>query len=312
MKFAIIGVGGVGGFFGGLLARAGNNVTFVARGEQFDALRKQGLTVNTVEGNFTIERVNVVDTVAQLRSPDVVLITTKTYDLDGVADQLAEVIEPETIVIPVQNGIDNDLRLKARLPDARVHPGLAYIISTRTAPGLVEQTAGPRTIFFGDRRKVPNAQLQKLEELMRKAGILATCSPDIELELWTKFLWITTFGGTTAVCRSAIGPIVNDPEAFEWYVRCLDEGIAVAQAHGVPIDDEARAKIIEKSEHYRHTGTHAKSSLLVDLEHKRPTEIESLNGALRRLARKVNVPTPINESIYYAVKLAEHYYSSVD
>ncbi len=119
-----------------------------------------------------------------------------------------------------------------------------------------------------------------------------TAAPDIERELWHKFLWITTFAGMTALCRSPIGPIVNDDGAFALYLRCLDEGIAVARKAGVAVSDAERAALIEKSEHYRHTGTHAKSSLLVDIEHKRRTEIEALSGALVRLAKALGIAVP--------------------
>ena len=309
MKFGIVGVGGVGGYFGGLLARAGYDVTFVARGPQYTALKNTGLTVRSVEGDSTVSPITVVDSAAALPECDVILITTKTYNLAEVVMQLAEIINAETIVIPIQNGIDNDLRIKELLPRAQAYPGLAYIISARTTPGVIEQTAGPRTLIFGDRESANNPRLQQLETLMREAGILATCAANIEHELWTKFLWITTFAGITAVTRSAIGPIVNDPDALEWYIRVLDEGISVARALGITISQEMRASIIEKSEHYKHTGTHAKSSLLIDIEHKRQTEIDALNGTMVRLAKEHGLRVPIHESIYHAVRLATKSYS---
>lgn len=308
MRFAIIGVGGVGGYFGGLLARNGEDVTFVARGAHYDALKKQGLSLKSVDVSFENLPISVVESPAHLEDPDVIFIATKTYDRDQVAEQLSASLSEKTVVIPVQNGIDNDLQLERIIPKAQVYPGLAYIISERTAPGVVEQTAGPRTIFFGERKVAENSKLRELESIMRSAGILATASPDIERELWSKFLWITTFAGMTALCRCEIGAIVNDQRAFDLYIRCLDEGIAVARAAGVVFDEEARSKVIEKSEHYRHTGSHAKSSLLIDIENRRRTEIESLNGAIVRLAQENGIQVPIHESIYTAVRLASEYY----
>ncbi len=296
MKIAVIGTGGVGGYFGALLARHGVDVTFVARGEHFEMLRTKGLHVQSVEGDIQISPCKVVNSVEQLSSPDLVLVTTKTYDRDQACSMLREVISPSTIIIPIQNGIDNDLRAKELLPHSKIYPGLAYIISTRTKPGLVEQTAGPRTLFFGDRDRAGNSKLE------------ATVSEDIELEIWKKFLWIVTFAGMTALCRSPIGNIVNDKEAFEMYVRCLDEGITVARAVGVQISDALREDIIEKSGHYRTTGSSAKSSLLVDIENERRTEIESLNGSLVRLAKEHGIPVPYNEAIYTAVRIASNTY----
>jgi 2-dehydropantoate 2-reductase len=304
MKIAIIGTGGVGGYFGGLLARAGEQVTFVARGEHFAKMRESGLTVKNVEGDFHLEHVNVVDSISKLERPDLVLITTKTYDRDSAARDLIQVVGPETIVIPIQNGIDNDVRVREILTVPQVYTGLAYIISARTAPGIIEQTAGPRTIIFGDRTNPSNPKLKQVESVMKSAGIRATFAEDIDRELWLKFLWITTFAGMTSMCRSPIGRIVNDPEAFRFYLACLDEALAVAQALKLKVGPADREEIVRKSEHYQHTGSQAKSSMLIDIENGRPTEIEALNGTLVRMAREAGVSVPHHEAIYHSVRLS--------
>ena len=303
MKIAVIGVGGVGGYFGGLLARSGAEVTFVARGEHRAALLATGLSLATVEGSYQISPVSVVDAVAKLSEPDIILLCTKTYDLETVATEIARIATAKTAIIPLLNGIDNDLRIQEIIPHAKVYAGLCYIISARTAPGRVEQTAGPRTIFFGERGQEPDHRLRTLESMMKSAGILATASQQIEKELWSKYVWITAFAGMTALCRSSIGPIVNDPECFNLYIRCLDEAIAVAHASGIRFSDSERAKMIQRCEDYRLTGTHAKSSLLVDIESHRRTEIESLNGTLVRIAAQHGVAVPIHETIYQGIKL---------
>ena len=304
MKIAVIGVGGVGGYFGGCLARAGVEVTFVARARQCEALRQRGLEIQSTDGTFTVSHPRVVDSPARLIAPEVVLLATKAYDLESVSEQLAGVSSRDTVIISLQNGIDNDLRIKRLILRAQVHPGVVYVISTKAAPTLIRQTAGPRTILFGDRQGRYNSALTKLESLLRQAGIQATASTDIVKEIWSKFLWITTFAGMTALCRSPIGPIVNDAEAFELYEKCLDEGLTVAAAEGVGLDTSTRANILEKSKAYRETGFNAKSSLLVDIENGRQTEIESLNGTLVRLARKHGVRVPIHEIITKAISLA--------
>lgn len=316
MRFAVIGVGGVGGYFGGLLARSGNEVVFVARGEQYEALSSRGLEVKSVDGTFKVSPVRVYDSVEALAAAkgrshfDVILVATKTYDRDHVADALGPVVTPETVVLPLLNGIDNDLQMKARMPECQIHPGLCYIISARVSPGVIEQSAGPRTLFFGDRTGAENPRLKKLESVLRNAGILATASSEIQEELWRKFLWITAFAGMTSLCRSSIGTIVNDRRGFQLLTQCLDEGIAVALACGVAIDQGERAAILQKAEAYRQTGSHAKSSMLVDLEHLRPTEIEALNGTLVRLAREHGLTAPLHEIIYEAVRLGALEYTS--
>ncbi|MFN8390551.1 MAG: 2-dehydropantoate 2-reductase [Bdellovibrionota bacterium] len=304
MKIAVIGTGGVGGYFGGKLARAGHDVTFVARGAHYDALASRGLTVKAVDGDFQVHPLRVVDRIGKLDRPDLVLVATKTYDRDVAGAQLREVVSPSTTVIPLLNGIDNDLRLQALLPGTRVYAGLAYVISARTEPGVIVQSAGPRTLVFGERKNPENRALQAIASMMREAGIDATAAADIEEQLWIKFLWIVTFAGMTSVCRSSIGAIVNDPESYALLVRCCDEAIAVGRAEGVSIGDVARAQILDKAEKYRTVGSDAKASMLVDIEHGRQTEIDSLNGAIVRLARSHGLSVPIHETITCAVKLA--------
>ncbi len=304
MHIAVIGVGGVGGYFGGLLARAGERVTFVARGEQYDALKSGGLTVKSVEGEFSLRPVTVLSSISELSDLDLVLVATKTYHRDDVARELAKVVGPETIVIPLLNGIDNAERIREILPVGRVVPGLAYIISARTAPGVIEQTAGPRTLIFGDPQHPSDPRLLEIEHRMKAAGVLATCSPSIERELWSKFLWIVTFAGMTSLCRAPIGAIVNDERAHALLLRCFDEAVAVAEASGVSVGPNPRAETIKKMENYRTTGSHAKASMLVDIEHGRPTEIEALNGKIVQLAEEFRIQVPIHESIYTAVRLA--------
>ena len=305
MKIAIIGTGGVGGYYGGLLARTGEDVTFVARGEQYQALKQNGLSVRSVDSDFKISPVKVIDSVTDLESPDLILITTKTYDRDNVAQQLSRVVkDSSTIIISLQNGIDNDLQIKKLLPVAKIYPGLTYIISARTAPAVIEQTAGPRTILFGERNNPENTELKIIEGVMRKAGIRASACADIDRELWTKFLWITTFAGMTALCRSSIGLIVKDEAAFALYIKCLDEGISVARAEGFIFSAEDRQKIIDKSEQYKNVGSDSKSSLLIDMENKRSTEIEALNGAIVRLAIKHGLQVPVHEAIYNSVRIS--------
>ena len=219
MKTAIIGVGAVGGYFGGLLANVGKDITFVARGEQYQALLESGLTLNTASGNYHLKNLNLVDDITKLECPDLILVCTKTYHLESVAKDIIKVVNKETIVIPLCNGIDNDIFLKEKLPECRVYPGLSYIIASRTSPGVITQTAGACTIFFGERGVSDNPALKGIETFLKSAGILATYSSNIEFALWKKFIWLNAFAGMTALCKSSIGPIVNSEIGFELLVH---------------------------------------------------------------------------------------------
>ena len=302
MKIGIIGVGGVGGYFGGLLAKAGLDVTFVARGEHGDTIRRHGLTVKAVTGDFIVHPKSVIDTASKLGPQDLIMICTKSYDLKSAVESLRSALRPSTIVIPFLNGIDHDLNLKEDLPNAEVYPGFVYIISAKTAPGLIEQTAGPRTLFFGDRAGKPNDRLKELEQVFRNADILATATDDVVREMWRKYVWLCAFAGLTSMRRSTIGPICDDPSGKAALIQAIYEGVAVARAHGVNLDDAMRDEMVGKLIKYQTTDRNAKSSMLVDLENGRRTEIETLNGRIVELGRSYGLRVPTHEAICASVR----------
>jgi 2-dehydropantoate 2-reductase len=304
MKYAIVGTGGVGGYFGAMLAKSGLEVCFVARGEHFEKMSTTGLTLRSVSGDFHLTNVNVVDCPSKLPPVDVVLLCTKTYDLISVSRKLVNTLGSDTIVVTTQNGIDNDSVVRQELPEAKVIPGLSYIISAKVGPGMIAQTAGPCTIIFGEPAKPANEKLKRIESDMKRAGIRATASDDIVKELWTKLLWISVFAGMTSVCRCSIGEIANDEDSYQILTELLDEGIAVAKLQGFELEDKRREKILEKVRDYRHTGSSAKSSMLIDLEQGRATEVEAICGAIIRAADGHDISIPLSRLVYSAVKHA--------
>ncbi len=308
MKIAFLGVGGVGGYFGGKLARAGVDTTFVARGEQLAALRENGLRVETAGETFSVNPVAVVSSIADAGPQDVIFVTTKTYDRDVIAAELGACVSESTMIIPLQNGVDNDLRIKDLAPWLTVYPGLTYIISARTAPGVISHTGGATTISFGDRSGKENSRLLALEAVLRKADIKATYSRDIERDIWSKFTWLTTFAGMTSLCRAPLGSVVGDPEGYKLFFKCFEEALAVAASCGVDLGDEARAVAVARAVEYRDKNPGVKASMLIDIENGRRTEIDSLNGALVRLARERKISAPINELICVSVRLASAEY----
>jgi len=299
MKIYIVGSGGVGGYFGGLLAKADKDVTFVARGEHYQAIKNNGLTVKSVAGDFEIKPAQVIGNISEIVNPDLVIFTVKTYDTDNVAKELAPVVKDNTVIITFQNGIDNDNQIKKQIKNAQVYPGVAYVISTRTKPGVIEQTGGLRKLIFGDRDKPDNSKLKEIEKLMKNAGIDATASDDITRDLWKKFMFIAAFSGMTAICRASIGKVLSDSLTKSLYERCLKETITVAKAMKVNVADDAFELIMTISDN---TASDSKSSLLVDIENNRKNEIETLNGTLVGFAKEHKVDVPINGLIYGAIK----------
>jgi 2-dehydropantoate 2-reductase len=304
-RFAIVGVGGVGGYLGGMLANSGLDVTFVARPKVADVLQTKGLTLKTVDGEIVLPSVSAVASPTSLSDVDVVLLTTKTYDLEEAVLSLPETVRRDSMLITFQNGIDNDLRLKARVPDTEVFPGVAYIVSACSSPGVIEQTAGPRTFLIGEREQEINQKLQSVALVMRDAGIDISASPNIEKELWTKYIWILAFAGVTATCRSPIGRIVNDPNGYRLFTRCVDEAITVARALNVNIGEAERSMVLRKADGYKTKGTGAKASLAIDLENGRRTEVEAIHGAIVQIASAIKIEVPTIETMYNAIRLSD-------
>jgi len=301
IKIYVIGTGGVGGYFGGVLAKAGNDVTFVARSDHYEAITKNGLVIKSVAGDFDIKPAKVIKDPTDIISPDLILFTTKTYQTEEAAKQLASIVLPKTIIITFQNGIDNDYQIRKFIPVGKVYPGIAYIISTKISPGIISQTGGPRKLIFGDRSNPNNQELKKIADLMTQSGVDAILSDNITRDLWKKFLFIVPFAGLTARYRKTIGEILSNPNLRPVYEQCLDEVVGVARGIGVELGDDIFNSIMTLSDNFAPS---SKSSLLIDIENGRPTEIEALHGALLRLAHENGVPVPVNEQIYSEIKPA--------
>ncbi|OIP95320.1 hypothetical protein AUK40_06175 [Candidatus Wirthbacteria bacterium CG2_30_54_11] len=299
MKIFIIGAGGVGGYFGGKLAHAGLDVTFVARGAHYEAMKTRGLEVRTTEGDFTVSPVQVISKVSEIAAPDLILITCKSYDLVSVAHELDQVVLPSTVVLTTQNGIDNDLVAARILRQGKVFPGLIHIVSERLSPGVISQTGGLRRITFGERGQSSNAELTAIETMMTKAGVRAVASDDIVRDLWKKYAMIIPWAGVTSYSRKSIDLVLSDPALRELFCSSLREALSVAEEAGVHLPDGTYGEIVSFAEK---TAPGSRSSMLVDIENGRLTEVETLHGTLLKLAQEHGIETPVNEMIYRAIK----------
>lgn len=299
MKIYIVGSGGIGGYFGSLLAKAGLDVTFIARGENYKAIKKNGLIVKSVNGDFEIKSAQVIEKISDIINPDLIIFSVKTYDTESVAKELSFVVTKSTVILTFQNGVDNDLRIKDIVKNAQVYPGVAYVITAKTKPGVIEQTGGLRKLVFGDRENPNNSKLKEIEKIMKDAGVDATFSEDITRDIWKKFMYICPFAGMTAVYGKTIGEILSNPETGKQYEDCLREAISVAKAKGVNISDNAFEEVMTTT---RNTAPASKSSLLLDIENGRKNEIETLNGTLLKFARELKIDVPVNEYIYSKIK----------
>jgi 2-dehydropantoate 2-reductase len=229
MRIAVIGVGGTGGYFGGLLARAGEDVTFVARGAQLEALRTRDLTVQSrLAGTFTVS-VRATDDPSEAGPVDLVLFCVKAYDTEAAAEGARPLFRPGTMLISLQNGIDNEERIARAAGHSSGLGAAAYVVSAIKSPGVVEQTAGPGKIVLGELGGGKSERTDRLRDALQRAGIAAEAHPDIRAVLWQKLLFICAFSGVTAVTRLPIGIVLADPVTRELFRGTSEEVEAVAR-----------------------------------------------------------------------------------
>lgn len=299
MRIAVVGAGGVGGFFGGLLARAGEDVTFLARGAHLEALSRRGLTVRSLRaGEFTV-RIRATDRAEAVGSVDLVLVCVKTYDTDSVLPQLPPLVGPHTAVLSLQNGVDNAERIARVVGVEHVLGAVAYVSSALQAPGVVHQLAGAGRIVFGELGGEVTQRARRLLEVFRRAGIEAELSPDVRTEIWQKFLFICGFSGVTALTRLPIGTVLACPQTRQFFCGVLEEVREVARALSVGLPADCVERAVATAEGFE---PWARGSLYVDLVGGRRLELEALNGTVVRLGGERGVPTPLNFAVYAALK----------
>jgi 2-dehydropantoate 2-reductase len=293
MKIAIFGTGGVGAYFGGRLAVAGEEVTFIARGPQLTALRRQGLEIESPNGNLRLPSLRATDHAATIGAVDVVLLTVKLYDVDAAASTLGPLIGPDTVVVTLQNGVEAVDMVARHVGHDHVAGGVAYIVVVVDRPGHVHHTAAQQLVF-GERDGCRSARLVAFEEACRRAGLQATASTHIETDLWIKFIRLSTWSGMTAVMRSPMGAIRSQPDSLEMMLTAIDEALAVGRAKGIVFP----ATVVDDTKKLiRNFPAESKSSMLEDLERGRRLELPWLSGAVVRLGREAGVATPIHQFI---------------
>lgn len=298
MRIAIIGAGGVGGYFGARLQAAGADVVFVARGAHLAALRDRGLRLESPKGDLHLTRVMATDDAAAVGVVDVVLLTVKMYDLDAAARMVAPFIAPHTVVVTLQNGVEATDIVSQHVGREHIAGGAAYIAAVIAEPGVIRHTSLDMLIFGElDRRR--SERLVALEQACLRAGFNARVSDDIQIDLWAKFSRLSVFSGMTAVTRSPMGVLRSDPELLAMLVAACEETIAVGRACNVALPDQLIDEILQMVQTLPY---HAKASMLEDLERGRRLELPWLSGAVVRLGASVGVATPIHSFIATVLK----------
>jgi len=296
-RVVVVGAGAVGGFFGGLLARAGEDVSFVARGATLEALRDQGLTVRSREVGEFVVRPSATDDPASLGRADLVLFCVKTYDFDEAVELVRPLVGAGTSVLPLQNGVDAAERLGRSLGREDVLVGVTYVRAYRSAPSVVEHDAN-RQIIVGEPGGGVSQRAEEVVDLLRGADIAAESHANVQVPMWVKFVGICGVA-LTAVTRLPFGPLLASSESRALLVDAMQEVAAVGRAQGVAIPEDAVDRLMGLLPNYPPT---ARSSMADDLEAGRRLELESLTGTVVRLGRESGVPTPVNRVMYAALK----------
>ncbi len=298
MRIAIIGAGGVGGYFGARLQGSGANVAFVARGQHLEALRTTGLRVQSPRGDLHLREVTATDSPAAIGPVDIVFVTVKMYDLEATAASLKPLVGPDTAVVTFQNGVEAVDIVATHVGRPHVVGGVAYVAAVIAEPGLIRHTS-LESLIFGELDGHRSDRLERLEKACQRAGFSGRVTDRIEVDLWAKFARLSVFSGMTSVTRSTMGVLRSDPELRAMLMSACEETIRVGRARGVPLPDTLMGEILQMVDGLP---PHAKASMLEDLERGKRLELPWLSGAVVRLGKAADVPTPIHSFIATVLK----------
>jgi len=298
MKIAVMGTGGVGGYYGGLLAQGGHDVTFVARSPHLDAIRRDGLQIRSVHGDFAVSPARATDTPGEIGRVDLVLFCVKTYHTDQAAQAVKPIIGPETTVVSLQNGIDAAERIGAIVGLERMLGGATWISSAVEAPGIIKQVSQFRRIVVGEFSGELGPRVEAITKAFQPTGVTIEAAQDILKVLWTKFVFIAAISGVGSLTRLPVGDYRAVPETRALLRNLMREVEAIAGARGVSLDTD----VVEKSlDFIDSSAAQIKPSMQRDVETGRRSELESMIGIIGRKGRELGVPTPTADLVYAAL-----------
>jgi 2-dehydropantoate 2-reductase len=299
MRIAVVGAGGVGGGFGAALAKAGADVTFIARGAHLAAMQGAGLKVLSPRGDTHLVPTQATDDPSRAGPVDIVLFCVKLWDIENAGEKIKPLIGPGTAVIPLQNGIDAHERLIPILGRGAVMCGVAQISASITAPGTITQVGTFMRMIFGELDGKRSKRAEDFLALCLKAGFDATLSEQILTDLWMKFILLACNAGMTALARQPIGRLRDDPDIRPFFIAAYQETMAVARARGVTLPADAMERILDLT---AHMPPPMKASMALDLERGNRLELPWLNGKVAELGRQLGVPTPTHGMIHAMLK----------
>jgi 2-dehydropantoate 2-reductase len=300
MKIAVIGTGGVGGYFGARLAKSGEDVTFIARGEHLAAMRKDGLKILSANGDVTINPVKASDAPASVGVVDWVFVAVKLWSTEDAARDIAPMVGPQTNVVSFQNGVVAEDVLIARYGRERVVGGVANIAALIEAPGVIRHNGSMARLIFGELDGRKSQRCETLLAACQRAAFDAVIPDDINVAIWDKFVFLASFSGLTSVTRLPIGPIREDSETRALLRDALAEVVAVARAKGVALPKDILEKKLKWADDLPAAMV---ASMAGDLQRGNRLELPWLSGTVVKLGEELGVPTPVHKFLYLALKL---------
>ncbi len=299
MRIAVYGTGGVGGYFGGRLAQAGEDVIFIARGRQLESLRSHGLRVDSIKGDFVIKPIRATDDPKQVGGVDVILLGVKAWQVSEAAQAMRPMIGADTFIVPLQNGVEAPSQLASVLGSERVLIGLCGLMTFIAEPGHIRHVALDPFISFGEPDNRLTERVEKLRQIFgRTVGVRVDIHPDIHVALWLKFLFLTASTGVGAVTRSPMGIYRTLPGTRKMFEQAVQEAYSVALARKIALPPNSISQMMAILNASPAEGT---TSIQRDIMKGRPSELEALNGAVVRMGQELGIETPVNAFIYYSL-----------
>jgi len=296
----MMGAGGVGGYFGGRLAAGGCDVTFVARGRHLDAIRDNGLRIDSCDiGDAIIDPANATADPKDVGVVDYVIVAVKLWDTEDVGRAILPMVGPDTTVLSLQNGVECDETLARVVGAEHLIGGVAFIASSISEPGVIKHIGTMQRVVVGERAGGSSPRVEALHNAMLQAGITAEVSRDIERTIWEKFIFLVGLSATTTLLRTTLGPVREDSDSREFLLNVMRETVAVGRAKGIDLaDDYAQNRLVFVDG----LPVDMTSSMHHDLEAGNRLEVAWLSGAVARFGRELGVATPVNQTVFTALK----------
>ncbi|MCM3586789.1 2-dehydropantoate 2-reductase [Mesobacillus maritimus] len=301
MKIGVVGTGAVGGYFGACLGNTGHEVVFIARGDKLVKMKEKGLTVQGTEGEFTVSGA-FTESYESLSDVDLILFCVKSTATKIVAEALVPIIKKDTLILTLQNGVDNEETLASLFGSVRVFSAASYIQAQMTEPGLVKQIGNSPRLVIGALDESQKEVAQQLTIMLQNAGIETYLSSNILKVKWRKLLWNVTFNPLSALIESKVGVILDNDDLKTIAIRICQEATKVARKAGIPVEEDIWVDIMEKS----HVSRNHETSMLQDKRNGKQMELESICGYVVKKGKEVDVDTPVLETIYGLLKLEDN------